>query len=182
MNGKRQLYHSAKHLFLCFINYENVNLLNKYSFLFCSSWLCRRLMVLNRGAVRGWLFGLGFHIIFQTWAGLRACFKLLLILYFRHPSISDEKNVIKKVYTRDRVATVKSDSMVFSFPQQQIYLVSHLKLFIDIFIMHVIADFWLIFCEALLFKMRQRIIVFFILWNYFIYFIKSFVDIVSAHK
>ncbi len=61
-----------------------------------------------------------------------------------------------------------------------ISLSSNLKLSIDIFIMSVFADFRFIFVK--LFKTRRHIIVFFILYNYFIYFIKSFIDIVSAHK
>ncbi len=32
------------------------------------------------------------RVIVQLRAGPRACFRLLLFLYFRHPSISDEKN------------------------------------------------------------------------------------------
>ncbi len=69
-----------------------------------------------------------------------------------------------------------------------IYFVnSNLKLSIDIFIMsvrHVFADFRFIFVKRSCSRRdgRKCIIIFFILFNYFIYFIKCFADIVSAHK
>ncbi len=53
-----------------------------------------------------------FHVIVQTRAGPRACFRLLFMLYFRHPSISDEKNCRTGGNNRNRVATVKSGSTV----------------------------------------------------------------------
>ncbi len=55
------------------------------------------------------------HVIVQTLAVLG----FSLFLYFRHPSVIDEKIAALVKTTGDRAMTVKSGSTVFSFPQKQ---------------------------------------------------------------
>ncbi len=59
--------------------------------------------------------GANIHFIVQTLAVLG----FSLFLYFRNPSVIDEKIAALVETTGDRAMTVKSGSMVFSFPQQQ---------------------------------------------------------------
>ncbi len=64
------------------------------------------------------LIGPIFTSYFRRGPGLGTGLGFSLCLYFRHPSISDEKIASLVETTWDRVATVKSGS-VFSVPQQQ---------------------------------------------------------------
>ncbi len=62
-----------------------------------------------------------FHVIVQTRAGPRACFRFLLMFIFRHPSISDEK-IAALVETTETVLPrlSRAGSTVFSVLQHQL--------------------------------------------------------------